>query len=146
MAQRAPCEAKKRTLVVLSWCNVIWVVLSIYHLVGFTSELLTSASASFELWYLYCRTASTVFLSLLLKLVLLQVAVARLAAVESALKIELFKFPLSKRNSVNQIVHIDWIINKLASSVDAIAISKIWKHYSLTDPITWVGARRCYRI
>ena len=112
MAQRAPCEPKKRTLVVLSWCNVIWVALSIYHLVGFTSELLTSASASFELWYLYCRTASTVFLSLLLKLVLLQVAVARLAAVESALKIELFKFPLSKRNSVNQIVHIDWIIKK----------------------------------
>ena len=26
--------------------------------------------------------------------------------------------------------------NKLASSVDAIAISKIWKHYSLTDCIT----------
>ena len=26
--------------------------------------------------------------------------------------------------------------NKLASSVDAIAISKIWKHYPLTDPLT----------
>ena len=40
--------------------------------------------------------------------------------------------------------------NKLASSVDAIAISKIWKHNSLTDslthPMTGVGARRCYRI
>ena len=40
--------------------------------------------------------------------------------------------------------------NKLASSVDPIAISKIWKHYSLTDslthPMTGVGARRCYRI
>ena len=40
----------------------------------------------------------------------------------------------------------DLLLNKLASSVDAIAISKIWKHYSLTHPIRGVGARRCYRI
>ena len=140
MAQRAPCEAEKTMLVVLSWCNVIWVALSIYHLVGFTSELLTSASASFELWYLYCRTASTVFLSLLLKLVLLQVAVARLAAVESALKIELFKFPLSKRNSVNQIVHIDWIIKKWTAMQQQQPWFETWE-----CSVEWVasGHREC---
>ena len=36
--------------------------------------------------------------------------------------------------------------NKLASSVDAITISEIWKHYWLTHWLRRVGARRCYRI
>ena len=40
--------------------------------------------------------------------------------------------------------------NKLASSIDAIAISEIWKHHPLSDWLThWVtgvGVKRCYHI
>ena len=44
-------------------------------------------------------------------------------------------------------VHSKYILNKLAKLGDAIAISKSeTNNHSLTDPLTGVTARRCYRI
>ena len=46
-------------------------------------------------------------------------------------------------NPIMRYFYRKYFYNKLASVVDAIAISKIWKHYTLTF---WPGARRCYCI
>ena len=55
-------------------------------------------------------------------------------------------------NKIAVCLFVYWKVyqNKLASSVDAIAVSKIWKHHRpthwLADLPTRVGAKRCYRI